>query len=111
MQPDQNQETRRAALYARASGQDEEAIQTQLDAMQPHVEENGLEVVREYVDQQGSRAQFEEMLAEAAGENPPFRQVLVYDLRPTLALTDGIPGVPGKAGRERRNPDLHHIAR
>ena len=46
MQPDQNQETRRVALYARASGQDEESIQTQLEAMQPHVEENGLEVVR-----------------------------------------------------------------
>ena len=79
MQPDQNEETKRAALYARASGQDDEAIQTQLEAMQPHVEENGLEVVREYVDQPGTRAQFEEMMAEAAGENPPFRQILVYD--------------------------------
>ena len=47
--------------------------------MQPHVEENGLEAVREYVDQQGTRAQFEEMLAEAAREDPPFRQLLVYD--------------------------------
>ena len=52
MQPDQNQETRRAALYARASGQDEEAIQTQLEAMQPHVEENGLEMVREFQEYQ-----------------------------------------------------------
>ena len=80
MQPDQNEETRRAALYARASGQDEESIQTQLDAMQPHVEENGLEVVREYVDQQGTRAQFEEMMAEAAGENPPFQQIIFWDI-------------------------------
>ena len=79
MQPDQNQETRRVALYARVSGHDEESIQTQLGAIQSHVEENGLEVVREYVDQQGSRAQLGEMLAEAAGEDPPFRQVLVYD--------------------------------
>ena len=79
MQPDQNEETKRAALYARASGQDEEAIQTQLEAMQPHVEENGLEVVREYADQPGTRAKFEEMLAEATGENPPFQQILVYD--------------------------------
>ena len=80
MQPDQNEETRRAALYARASGQDEEAIQTQLEAMRPHVEENGLEVVREYVDQQGTRAQFEEMMAEAAGENPPFQQIIFWDI-------------------------------
>ena len=80
MQPDQNEETRRAALYARASGQDEEAIQTQLEAMRPHVEENGLEVVREYVDQQGTRAQFEEMMAGAAGENPPFQQIIFWDI-------------------------------
>ena len=80
MQPDQNEETRRAALYARASGQDEESIRTQLEAMQPHVEENGLEVVREYVDQQGTRAQFEEMMAEAAGENPPFQQIIFWDI-------------------------------
>ena len=37
-------------------------------------------MVREYLDQQGSRAQFDEMMAEAAGEAPPFRQILVYDL-------------------------------
>ena len=36
---------------------DEKAIQTQLDAMQPHVEENGLEVVREF---QECRAKLEE---------------------------------------------------
>ena len=80
MQPDQNQETRRVALYARVSGQDEESIQTQLGAMRPHMEEHGLEVVREYADQPGSRAQFDQMMAEAAGENLPFRQILVYDL-------------------------------
>ena len=80
MQPDQNQETRRVALYARVSGQDEESIQTQLGAMRPHMEEHGLEVVREYVDQQGTPAQFEEMLAEAAGEDLPERRVLVYNL-------------------------------
>ena len=79
MQSNQNQENRRVDLYARASGQDEESIQTQLGAMRSHVEENGLEVMREYADQQGSHAQLDEMLAEAAGENPPFRQVLVYD--------------------------------
>ena len=44
----ESQETRRAALYARHSGEDEGSTETQLDAMQPHVEENGLEVVREY---------------------------------------------------------------
>ena len=48
--------------------------------MLSHAEENVLEVVREYVDQQGSRAQFDEMLAETARENLPFRQILVYNL-------------------------------
>ena len=42
MQSNQNQENRRVDLYARASGQDEESIQTQLGAMRSHVEENGL---------------------------------------------------------------------
>ena len=73
------QETRRVVLHARVSGQDEGSIQTQLGAMRSHVEENRLEVVREYADQPGSRAQFDQMMAEAAGEDPPFRQVLVYD--------------------------------
>lgn len=77
-------ETTQVALYARHSGQDEGSIQTQLEAMRSHAEENGLEVVREYADQNGSRAQFDEMMAEAAGEaageDPPFRQILVYDL-------------------------------
>ena len=74
------QETTQVALYARHSGQDEGSIQTQLEAMRSHAEENRLEVVREYFDQQGSRAQFDEMMAEAAGEDTPFRQILVYDL-------------------------------
>ena len=74
------QETTQVALYARHSGQDEGSIQTQLEAMRSHAEENRLEVVREYADQNGSRAQFDEMMAEAAGEDPPFRQILVYDL-------------------------------
>ena len=78
------QETTQVALYARHSGQDEGSIQTQLEAMRSHAEENGLEVVREYADQNGSRAQFDEMMAEAtgeaAGENPPFQQILVSDI-------------------------------
>ena len=48
--------------------------------MRSHVEENVLEVMREYADQNGSRAQFDEMMAEATGEDPPFRQILVYAL-------------------------------
>ncbi len=74
------QETTQVALYARHSGQDEGSIQTQLEAMRSHAEENRLEVVREYADQNGSRAQFDEMMAEATGEDPPFRQILVYAL-------------------------------
>ncbi len=65
-----NQETRRVAIYARHSGEGEASIQAQLTALRAHAEENGLEVEREYLDQQGSRAQFDEMMAEAAGEAP-----------------------------------------
>ena len=76
----ESQETRRAALYARHSGEDEGSIETQLGAMRSHAEENGLEVVREYPDQQGSRTGFEEMMAEAAGENPPFQEIIFWDI-------------------------------
>ena len=107
------QETTQVALYARHSGQDEGSIQTQLEAMRSHAEENGLEVVREYTDQNGSRAQFDEMMAEAAGEaaGPSVPADPRLRPRPVHALSGGIPGISGKAGRERRNFDLHHIAR
>ena len=39
-----------------------------------------MEVVREYADQNGSRDQFDEMMAKATGGDSPFRQILVYDL-------------------------------
>ena len=76
----ESQETKRAALYARHSGEDEGSIETQLGAMRSHAEENGLEVVREYPDQQGSRTGFEEMMAEATGENPPFQEIIFWDI-------------------------------
>ena len=76
----ESQETNQAALYARVSGEDEGSVETQLGAMRSHAEENSLVVVKEYVDQQGSRAAFEEMMTEAAGEAPPFRQILVSDI-------------------------------
>ena len=37
-------------------------------------------MVKEYSDQQGSRPQFDEMMAEALGEDPPFQQIIVYDV-------------------------------
>ena len=76
----ESQETRRAALYARHSGEDEGSIETQLGAMRSHAEEHGLEVVREYPDQQGSHTGFEQMMAEAAGENPPFQEIIFWDI-------------------------------
>ena len=78
MQP--NQESNQVALYARVSGQDEGSIQTQLGALRSYAEENGLEVVREYPDQQGSRTGFEEMMPEVTGENPPFQEIIFWDI-------------------------------
>ena len=39
-----------------------------------------LEVIVQYQDEEGSRDNFERMMASATGENPPFQQILVYDL-------------------------------
>ena len=36
--------------------------------------------MRVYFDTRNTRSQFHEMMAEATGEDPPFRQILVHDM-------------------------------
>ena len=68
------------ALYIRTlAGDPDNFLQAQLTALQRYDRRRQLEAVRVFFDIQGGRSQFEAMLAEATGENPPFRQVLVHD--------------------------------
>ena len=77
----QENQPERAAIYARVStGHDEISISAQLAATRDYAAGNGLEVVKEYTGAGGNRDQFEEMVADATQENPPFQHILVYDL-------------------------------
>ena len=68
------------ALYIRTlEGDPDNSLQVQLMALQGYAQRNRLAVARVLFDIQGGRSQFDAMLAEATGENQPFRRVLVYD--------------------------------
>ena len=68
------------ALYIRTlEGDPGNFLESQLMALQRYARRRQLDAVRVFFDVQGGWNQFEAMMAEATGENPPFRQVLVYD--------------------------------
>ena len=77
------------ALYIRTLEEDpDNTLEVQLTALQEYARGRQLAAVRVFFDVQGSRSQFEAMLAEATGENPPFRQVLVHDERRLCGCED-----------------------
>ena len=68
------------ALYIRTlTGDRDNSLQVQLMALQGYAQRNRLAVARVLFDIQGGRSQFDAMMAEATGERPPFRRMLVYD--------------------------------
>ena len=68
------------ALYVRSlKGDPNNSLEVQLMALQRYARRRQLDAVRVFFDIDGGRSQFEVMLAQATGENPPFRQVLVHD--------------------------------
>ena len=79
---EKSEDTAPVGLYIRTlAGDPGIFLQVQLMALQRHARRRQLDAVRVFFDIQGGRSQFEAMLAEATGENPPFRQVLVHDER------------------------------
>ena len=68
------------ALYIRTlEGDPDNFLEVQLTALQRYARRRQLDAVRVFFDIQGGRSQFDAMLAEATGGNPPFRRVLVHD--------------------------------
>ena len=68
------------ALYIRTlEGDPDNSLPVQLTVLQGYARSRQLDAVRVYFDIEGGRSQFESMMAEATGGNPPFRRVLVYD--------------------------------
>ena len=82
---DQTQDETRiiAALYARdaATGDNEDSNPTQVETMRAFCEENGLTPGKVYSDRNGSREDFDRMTADGTAENPPFRRIVVCDMR------------------------------
>ena len=73
---------RPVALYALSSAVDQEEAfisgEAQLGRMREYAGQNGMHPVSHFVDKHGSREEFDWMMAQATGDNPPFRTVLVY---------------------------------
>ena len=80
MSTNRHSAAQRAAIYASTSSRSMAFIRGQLDVARSHAERTGLEVVTEYVDLRGSKAQLLRMMADAAADDPPFRKVVVSDL-------------------------------
>ena len=53
---------------------------TKLSAWRAFCEETGLTPGEAYVDRDGSREEFDRMMADGTAENPPFRRIVVCDL-------------------------------
>ena len=70
-----------AAFYVRALPDDPgDFMEVQIAAIHRYARANHLEVVKAYFDLATTRSQFAAMMADATGEDPPFRVILVYDL-------------------------------
>ena len=77
---EKSEEPVQVALYIRTLEEDPgNFLQAQMTALQWYARRRQLDAVRVFFDIQGGRSQFEAMVAEATGENPPFRRVLVHD--------------------------------
>ena len=81
MQPREPREPVPVALYVRSKpGDPDDSLEIQLRALQGHAGRNGMEQARVFFDSQDGRSQFERMMEEAIGDNPPFRRILVVEL-------------------------------
>ena len=98
----------KVALYARVSTDDRKGIQAQLDRMRRQAEEDGLEPVSHFTDMNGSREEFDWMMAQATSENPPFQGIMVYDIAAgSHGRVQDWKGVDGGTGGERCAGNLH----
>ena len=69
-----------AAIYASTTHDSTTSVKNQLDATRAYAEQNGLHIVRAYVDLQQERNHLLQMMTDAALPDPPFQKVLVSEL-------------------------------
>ena len=81
MWPHESRENARVALYARTlPGDPDNSLEVQVEALQEFARRRWLDAVRVYFETPSARSRFHEMMAEATGEAPPFRRILVHDM-------------------------------
>ena len=73
-------ESKRVAIYARTSAEDRQALEAEMEKVREYAEGNGHTVAREYVDAEGNRDQFTQMMADAEQKPPPFEEIIVWDI-------------------------------
>ena len=90
MPPRESREAGPVALSARTwPGDPDNSLEVQAEALQEYAWRYRLETVRAYFDIRSARSQFHEMMAEATGEAPPFRRILVHDMGRLSRWADG----------------------
>ena len=95
--PYESREDGQVALYARTVvGDPDNSLEVQVEALHEYTRRLRLETVRVYFETPGARGQFHEMMAEATGEDPPFRQILVYDMGRLSRWTAGLNALRGR---------------
>ena len=91
MPPNEPREALRVALYARTwPGDPDNSLDVLVEALHEYTRRHRLEAVRVYLETRSALSQFHEMMAEATGEDPPFRQILVHDMGRLSRWADGL---------------------
>ena len=89
--PHESREDGQVALYARTVvGDPANSLEVQVEALHEYTRRHRLETLRVYFEPPGARGQFHEMMAEATGENPPFRRILVHNMGRLSRWADGL---------------------
>ena len=106
MPPDKPRESGRVALYARTwAGDPDNSLEVQVETLHEYTRRRRLEAVRVYFETPSARSRFHEMMAEATGEAPPFRRILVHDMGRLSGWADC---TAGKARGQRGDGGVRH---
>ena len=91
MAPHGSRETGPVALYAQTwPGPPANSLEVQVEALNEYARRHRLEAVMAYFEVREARRRFHEMMAEATGETPPFRQILVYNTGRLCRWAEGL---------------------
>lgn len=71
---------RQAAVYVSTCSRSVVTVISRINATRIFAQQNGIEVVGEYIDLRESQIQLVQVIEDATADDPPFRKVLAFDL-------------------------------